>query len=333
MAAVRSYPYKGGKATEDLHMTAFDTAIEEADGVLSGPFRGPQQMLQVQEYDGHASIHDDATAQKLGFKGGTIEGPTHFSQFAPLGYAVWGERWLANGCISAHFRAPAYEGENVRAFLRRPEGDGTSAEIWMLRADGTEILKGTASVGPDFAPTALDKRLSELAPLADPVILAEVKVGAVSPRVAVRMDPDQHMGALYPFSLNQKLAKITEPSAWYAGGDNPFGRAIVPMEMISVLMQYTSRSAPGFIARGPAVGLFADQEIRLLDGPVLVGEAYEVEREVVFRSGSKRTESMWVRSTLYRAGTDAAVASMLLNMATMKESYAPYQAEHAKLYG
>ena len=313
-------------------MAAFETAIEDKDGVLSGPFRGPRQMLAVQEYDGHASIHDDATAQKLGFKGGTIEGPTHFSQFAPLGYAVWGDRWLANGCLSAHYRAPAFEGEEVQAFLKTPAAGETVAEIWMLRTDGTEILRGTASVGPDFAETALGKRLTELVPLADPVVLADVKVGMTLPRVPVRMDPDQHMGALYPFSLTQKLGKITEPSAWYAGGASPFGRAVVPMEMISVLMQYTSRGS-GFPARGPAVGLFADQEIRLIDGPVFVGEDYEVAREVVFLSGSRRTESLWVRSTLYTPGTDHAVASMLLNLATMKESYAPYEQERAALYG
>lgn len=32
---------------------AFDTPITEADGVLFGPLRTPQQMLAVQEYDGH----------------------------------------------------------------------------------------------------------------------------------------------------------------------------------------------------------------------------------------------------------------------------------------
>ena len=30
------------------------------------------------------------------------------------------------------------------------------------------------------------------------------------------MDMHQNMGALYPFSLADKLAVITEPSAWYA---------------------------------------------------------------------------------------------------------------------
>jgi hypothetical protein len=310
---------------------AFDTPITETDGVLFGPLRSPKQMLAVQEYDGHASIHDDATAQKLGFKGGTIEGPTHFSQFAPLGFAVWGDAWLASGCISAHYRAPVFEGEEVRAYLRRPQHQ-EQTEIWMLRANGDEILRGTASVGPNFPDSALDVRLSALAPLADPVILADVKVGMRSRRSAVRMDPEQHMGALYPFSLAQKLTRITEPSPRYSGTENVWRRPIVPLEMISVLMQYSARDS-AFKTRGPAVGLFADQEIRLLNGPVLVGEPYDIEREIVALSGSRRTESMWVRSTLYASGSEQKVAQMLLNLATLKETDASYAQEHAALYG
>jgi hypothetical protein len=313
-------------------MTAFDTMITEQDGVLSGPLRSPKQMLAVQAYDGHASIHDDATAQKLGFKGGTIEGPTHFSQFAPLGYALWGKQFLRYGCISAHYRAPLYEGEEVRAFMRASKDAPHQAEIWMLRSDGLEILRGTASIGPDFPASALDTRLGSLEALADPVILADVRVGLRSPRAPVKMTMDQHMGALYPFSLKQKLAKITEPSSLYSEANNDWGRCIVPLEMISVLMQYSSHDST-FKTRGPAVGLFADQEIKLLNGPVLVDEPYEIEREIVFLSGSRRTESMWVRSILYSAGTDRQVAMMLLNLATMKETYAPYAAEHVALYG
>jgi hypothetical protein len=313
-------------------MKGFNTEVAEQDGVLSGPLRAPRQMLAAQEYDGHTSIHDEATAQKLGFKSATIEGPTHFSQFAPLGFALWGERWISQGCISAHYRSPVFEGEEVKAFLRRPSGNGVQAEIWMLRANGDEILRGTASVGPHFPPSALDERLRSLAPLADPVILADVKIGMRSSRTPVRMDLQQHMGALYPFSLAQKLTRITEPSTFYSGADHAWGRAIVPMEMISVLMQYSARDN-AFKTRGPAVGLFADQEIRLLDGPVLVGESYEVEREIVALSGSRRTESMWVRSTLFAPGEERKIAQMLLNLATMKETYAPYAKEHAALYG
>src|SRR5271154_2864522 len=239
-------------------MKGFDTEVADQDGVLSGPLRAPRQMLAAQEYDGHTSIHDEATAQKLGFKSATIEGPTHFSQFAPLGFALWGERWISQGCISAHYRSPVFEGEEVKAFLRRPAGSGVQAEIWMLRANGDEILRGTAAVGPDFPPSALDERLKGLAPLSDPVILADVKVGMRSPRTPVRMSADQHMGALYPFSLSQKLTRITEPSAFYSGSDHVWRRPIVPIEMVSVLMQYSAR-ANSFKTRGPAVGLFADQ--------------------------------------------------------------------------
>ena len=311
---------------------SFDTTITEQDGVLFGPRRAPRQMLAAQEYDGHSSIHDDATAQKLGFKAATIEGPTHFSQFAPLGFAVWGERRMRRGCISAHYRAPVFAGEEVTAFMRRPGAQDIQAEIWMLRANGDEILRGTASVGPVFPPSALDERLRTLARLADPVILADVEVGMRSARTPVRMDADQHMGPLYPFSLAQKLARITEPSCFYSGANHAWGRPIVPLEMISVLMQYSAREN-AFKTRGPAVGLFADQEIRLLDGPVFVGETYEIDREIVALSGSRRTESMWVRSTLYADGTGHEVAMMLLNLATMKETYAPYEQEHTALYG
>src|ERR1700683_3848737 len=313
-------------------MEECDTANTEQEGVLSGPWRAPKQMLAEQEYDGHTSIHDNATAQKLGFKGATIEGPTHFSQFAPLGFALWGDLWLRRGCISAHYRAPVYEGEEVKAFMRRPENNNVQTEIWMLRANGDEILRGSAAVGPDFPASALDERLESLAPLADPVILADVKVGMRSARTPVRMAAEQHMGALYPFSLAQKLTRITEPSAFYNSSDHVWRRPIVPMEMISVLMQYSAREN-AFKTRGPAVGLFADQEIRLFDGPVLVGEPYDIEREAVALTGSRRTESMWVRSTLYVSGTEVKVAAMLLNLATMKETYAPYAAEHAALYG
>ena len=64
---------------------SFDTEL-----VLAGPLREPKQMLAEQEYGGHLSIHDDAMAQDLGFSGAPIEGPTHFSQFAPHLHAVFG---------------------------------------------------------------------------------------------------------------------------------------------------------------------------------------------------------------------------------------------------
>ena len=106
---------------------AFDTPIQDDGASLSGPLRTPRQMLAAQEYDAHASIHDDATARKLGFKGGTIEGPTHFSQFVPLCVALWGTRWLEQGCLSAHYRNAAFDGERVQAFVAKPAPNSARA--------------------------------------------------------------------------------------------------------------------------------------------------------------------------------------------------------------
>ncbi|OCK60399.1 hypothetical protein [Bradyrhizobium sp. LMTR 3] len=309
---------------------AFRTEILENGNLLAGPWRSPRQMLHAQVYDSHASIHDDATAQKLGFQGGTIEGPTHFSQFAPLCERIWGQAWFETGCLSAHYRNPAFEGEEVQANIEKPKPGQTTCAIGMTKRDGTEILRGTASVG-EVMETALSRRLGELKPLADPVILADLKVGMKTPRQIVKMDFDQHMGDLYPFSLEQKLKVITEPSAYYSQELNPWGRAIIPFEMLSVLFQYRARE-DRLPVRGPAVGLFADQEIRLLRGPLFVGENYATEREVVALSGSRRTESVWMRTTVF-AMDDTLVATMLLNMASIKDSYANYEQEHKALYG
>ena len=75
--------------------------------------------------------HDDATAQKLGFQGGTIEGPTHFSQFAPLCERVWGKAWFESGCLSAHYRNPVFEGEEVQASIEMPKGGQNICAIGM----------------------------------------------------------------------------------------------------------------------------------------------------------------------------------------------------------
>jgi hypothetical protein len=301
----------------------FDTPVETEGGALVGPWRSPRQMLDQQSYDGHASIHDDATAQKLGFKAATIEGPTHFSQFDPLCVALWGERWFAKGCISAHFRTPVFEGEEVRAILR--EGaEPAQAAITMQKRDGAEVLSGTVSIGPDHPPSALEQRLATLAPPEQPVLLRDVRVGMSTGRIAVSMGMDSKMGDLYPFTLREKLGRITEPSPLYD--------AAIPLEMVSVLLNHVMHAEP-FPVRGPSVGLFADQEIRMLRGPLRVGAPYELTREIVALSGSRRTESMWIRTRVYAPGGDAPLAEMLLNIASLKASYANYDEEFRELYG
>ena len=313
--------------------------------VLCGPLRKPRQMLAHQVYDGHKSIHDDAMAAGLGLRAGPIEGPTHFSQFDPLLAHVFGQAWFETGCLSAHYQTMVVEGEEVRAFVRLPAAGERFTQIWAEKRDGTPVLTGTASVGGQSDPAGqagqggplseIGQRIAKLRPPGPLVINRDLRVGqlgAGNPE-RVRMGFDQHMGPHYPFTLADKLALITEPCAWYTpegGAASPWGRAILPIEMISVLLG-SSMDAAGFRGRGPAVGLFAGQEIRLVQGPLFVDQPYELEREIIALSESARTESVWVRTRVFDAESRALVAEMVLNSATLKASYAAYDAEAREL--
>ena len=101
--------------------------------------------------------------------------------------------------------------------------------------------------------------------------------------------------------------------------------------MISVIVQYTSDQAR-FGAKGPAVGLFAAQEIRMINGPLFVDHPYLLEREIIALSESRRTESNWILTRVFDAETKALCAEVILNSATMKNSYARYE-EEAKALG
>jgi len=289
-------------------------------------------MLGVQEYDGHLSIHDDQMAEDLGFSGAPIEGPTHFSQFVPLLHDIFGDAWFERGCISAHYQNMVVEGEEVRVFAESIEGNATISNIGAEKHDGTPVLTGTASLGPNYGETEIERRLARLRPSDQLVILSDLKVGqkgAANPENVI-MAFDQNMGQLYPFSLNEKLAKITENHAYYTSTDNPWGKPVIPLEMISVLTQYTSDNT-GFRSRGPAVGLFAGQEIKLINGPLFVNHKYQLEREIIALSESRRTESNWVKTSIYDEETHDLVAEVILNSATLKDSYANYSEDAAAL--
>ena len=301
------------------------------EDLLISEFRKPRQMLGDQEYDGHLSIHDDKIAEDLGFSGAPIEGPTHFSQFVPLLHNVFGNDWFAKGCISVHYQNMVVEGEEVQTMIEKaPDSSGIVA-ISAQKRDGTPVLTGTASLGPDYGNTELDKRMTKLRTSSQLVILSDLKVGqkgAGNPEY-VRMDMDQHMGDMYPFSNKQKLEKITEKHAFYEG-ETPWGGPVIPLEMISVLTNYTS-SLSGFRIRGPAIGLFASQQVKMIDGPLMIGKNYLLEREIIALSESRRTESNWTLTRVLCSDSKKLKAEVILNSATLKDSYANYKADAAAL--
>jgi len=304
---------------------AFDTPITSDGDTITGPARRPRQMLADQAYDGHASVHDGDVADQLGLPGAPIEGPTHFSQFDPLCFSLWGRRWFETGCISAHFQTMVVEGESVTASLTRGAGPDI-ARIDAVKGDGTPVLTGTVGVDP-AATTELGERLAAMQARepGELFLLDRLTVGQRSrAATSVSIDLDTTNGSLYPFSLRHKLDAITEPSPWYDTHDNPWGRPIVPFEMFSVL---ANKVGSDLAVRGPAVGLFIDLEVRVVAGPLFVGEEYVLDREVLALGQSRRVESHWVETKVTSAVTGVHVATVLLHSGVFKASYADYPAD------
>ena len=143
---------------------------------------------------------------------------------------------------------------------------------------------------------------------------------------AVTVAFDRDFGELYPFTLARKLDRITEPSPWYLpGAETPWGGPILPVEMLSVLTNSTSKHS-GFAARQPSVGLFIDLEVRLLGRPVMVGRTYRVDREIVALGESRRTESYWTRTVLTDDADGTPTAEVLLHQGVFKDSFPGYPA-------
>jgi hypothetical protein len=155
-------------------------------------------------------------------------------------------------------------------------------------------------------------------------VIDQLEIGMRRDAGKVSVDDATGNGPLYPFTLDEKLTRITEPHPWYTedgAASSPWGRAVLPMEMISVLAHKTGHAWP---IRSPALGLFLDLEVRMVNGPVFVGQAYAAESEIVGLGESRRTESYWTRTTLTDLDTDTVTAIVLLHSGMFKESYPGY---------
>ena len=69
--------------------------------------------------------------------------------------------------------------------------------------------------------------------------------------------------------------------------------------------------APGATASAGPLADPGRQQIRMVDGPLFVGEDYLIRREIVALSESKRTESYWVRTRIFNAAGRTLMAEVL----------------------
>jgi len=232
--------------------------------MLKGEFRHPRNLHQGAD----GSIHNDATASKLGFKGGTVPGSVHMDQFVPLILKTHGEAWFERGDISTYFTQATVDNEAVRATLTPGE---VRSRLTMVNEADAVILEGTASLAAPDAGSELLKRMEMQEP-AQPGrlrILGEIKVGDESRDLIVQVPVE---------ALERMLATITETIPAYAED------RVLPPSQVVHLAHLTRASA--MAKQKGAVGLFGALQVQHLRGPFRAGVDYRARTRIL-----KLTES------------------------------------------
>ena len=281
--------------------------VEDRDGILAGPVRKPVNFSRGAK----GSIHDDSTAQTLGFRGGTVAGNIHFEQFSPVLLTRFGEGWRKRGGLSLHFVNATTDGEPVQVFVGPTEEVGPDlrrAMTWMETPEGVRVNEGTAWVGGDDPGSALRVRMAAQRPATDLRILKGSKVGDTVRDIPSRLD-----GAV---SLS-RVEGVTEMLPEYRDASH-FGELVAaPAVAIDVLRTVET---PLFNAGADFVGMFGAIELQYLDGPIFLDHDYLADARLMALGESPKTEVAWYESTLRDAKDKRVVARLLMMTRLLKGS-------------
>ena len=93
-------------------------------------------------------IHDDATAQRFGFKGGLVGGVHVYAYMTHLPVQRWGRTWLERGTGDARFAEPVYEGE-IAEITAAEDAEGLAISV---SSNGVLCATGRAALPASVVP-------------------------------------------------------------------------------------------------------------------------------------------------------------------------------------
>lgn len=256
-----------------------DTRSVDDPGDIIGPVRTPANR----SIDATGSIHDDATAQRLGFRGGTVAGNIHLDQFPPLLIDAYGPCWFERGTLSMYFRAPTTDREPIIAVHNR----GTNS-AFIVTPTRTVIAEGDAGVDIPAGTTRLRRRDRRPTAPGTLTLLHDVRVGADIDAGRTSVDHQRQLTLMAGPDL------LTEPLDWYRDR-SPWGPPIAcPSVAVDTLWAPFERRLRGTVGR--AVGLYGGIELAFHRGPLVVGADYALHGRIVAVSDSPRTEIFWAET-------------------------------------
>ncbi len=247
-----------------------------------GPWRRPRNLSA----DARGSIHDDATAEQLGFRGGTVAGNIHLVQCVPLLLDRFGNEWFETGTLSMMFRRATVDAEPVRVVLGDTDGDTGSIRIEL--EDGTITAEGSVSIGTPAPPSLLRRRDRRPVEPSSLEILSRIVPGAELPSRPVTLSGDTQRRLLTDGSLTEPLEVYSHHTPW--GG--PIASPLTEVDLLTCVEDDLRPLLPP-----GTVGLYGAIELSHHGHPVLIDRVYDVAGIVLAVSETPRTEVLWYEST------------------------------------
>lgn len=128
------------------------------------------------------SIHDDTVARARGYKAALIPGAFVYGHISRVAVDAWGVDWMARGAMSARFRKPVYNHDDITVTAGALEDDGTyrRSAVSVRNGDGEEVAIGWVALAhePMPAPDAAGLRLLPVPDDPPQVAAGELPVGA-----------------------------------------------------------------------------------------------------------------------------------------------------------
>lgn len=242
-------------------------------------------MRHPRNFSAHSkgSIHDDNTAQDLGFRGGTVAGDIHLEQFGGVCVEAFGKQWFENGFVSMYFQQATTDSEPVDAFI---DGEGNIRAAGILTPAGANVAEGNVGIGDNVVSALNTRDRREVEPntlrmLKDVVIGQKTDVCVSYPNVAEQ---------------NRRIEtnSMTAPLDWYSH-PSPWGGPICsPLTACQLLVANTTNSIAK--ACGPFVGMYGAIEVRHINGPLFLDVEYVISGKVIAVSETPKTEVLWFQT-------------------------------------
>jgi hypothetical protein len=302
--------YNAGMADGQTDSGEVEAGVELRDGALVGPLHAARNGAADQA----GSIHDDATASVLGFRGGTVAGSVHMDQFVPVLLEAFGQRFFERGALSLYFLNATVDRERVRARAEAPAAGATQIRVAMAREDGLPVCEGSASFG-DHSKSELATRDLRASDSSELRILRDIGPGFSLGESRVKLGLERQAKR-----VGQGL--VSGALDWYVD-QSPWGAPIAaPSSAVELLWAAPTQALRGHT--GKAVGLFGAIEVAHHAGPIFLEETYTVSASVVAVGQSPKTEYLWFDAEA-RDAEATRVASLRMLLRFMKASSPLYQ--------